>query len=177
MRPWKVCCCFFLSYILHWTAQRRLKLWRTETVRAVGSAACLPLPRILRVVMVMHVCGRSKGGREIRTVGCERWAVTVHFKSSTWPCAAPSVLPSTFLPMLFHVWKDSTRLSVVGADVYCTSQHIFFFFFFVIQMFTNHNPPEEKNPLALFPPVIDFIRGSRRSWVILINKKKVLWIS
>lgn len=26
-------------------------------------------------------------------------------------------------------------------------------------MFTNHDPPEEKNPLALFPPVIDFIKG------------------
>lgn len=61
--------------------------------------------------------------------------------------------------MLFHVRKDSTRLSVVGAGVYRTSQHIFFFFFFAIQMFTNHNPPEEKNPLALFPPVIDFIKG------------------
>lgn len=38
-------------------------------------------------------------------------------------------------------------------------------------MLSNPNPPEEKNPLALLPPVIDFIKGSRRSWVILINFK------
>lgn len=69
--------------------------------------------------------------------------------------------------MPFHVWKDLTWLSVVGANIYCMSQH-FFLILFEIQMLTNRNPPEEKNPLALFPLVIDFYQGLKEKLLMLL---------
>lgn len=69
--------------------------------------------------------------------------------------------------MPFHVWKDLTWLSVVGANIYCMSQH-FFLILFEIQMLTNCNPPEEKNPLALFPLVIDFYQGLKEKLLMLL---------